>query len=157
MSRFVSLLLLAASATAWIAPVPAGTRAGAPVVPAATRVGRTTLQFQNPFQPPPKKSGAKKAAPRTSTPRSRKPAPTAPAAPSFGGLSFGAVSDEQREKRAKLLKPVLANGNKCVSQAPWSDARHRCVDWQDDPAALERVRRQAARLLINASTAGRAG
>ena len=61
------------------------------------------------------------------------------------------------ERRAKLLKPVLANGNKCVSQAPWSDARHRCVDWQDDPAALERVRRQAARLLIDASAAGRAG
>ena len=95
MSRVYTLLLLAASATAWIAPVPAGTRAGAPVVPAATRVGRTTLQFQNPFQPPPKKSGAKKAAPRNSTPRSR-----TPAAPSFGGLSFGAVSDEQREKRA---------------------------------------------------------
>ena len=65
MSRLVSLLLLAASATAWIAPVPTGTRAVARVVPAATRVGvgRTTLQFQNPFQPPPKKSGAKKAAP----------------------------------------------------------------------------------------------
>ena len=42
MSRFVSLLVLAATATAWIAPVPAGTRAVAHVVPAATRAGRTT-------------------------------------------------------------------------------------------------------------------
>jgi hypothetical protein len=52
---------------------------------------------------------------------------------------------------SKLLAPVLANGPNCSSQAPWSDVGKRCVDWHDDPAALERIRRQAARLLIKAS------
>jgi len=32
--------------------------------------------------------------------------------------------------------------------APWADRGKRCVDWHDDPLALEAARRAAARKLV---------
>lgn len=52
------------------------------------------------------------------------------------------------QKLAQLIAPVLANGRNCSAEAPWTDVAKRCVDWHDDPAVLEAVRREAARLLM---------
>eukprot|EP01046_Picozoa_sp_COSAG06_P011333 COSAG06_NODE_644_length_13470_cov_22.234313_3_plen_813_part_00 len=52
---------------------------------------------------------------------------------------------------ATLLAPVITNGPNCSAEAAWNEVGKRCVDWHDDPAALERVRREAARLVMMGS------
>ena len=49
---------------------------------------------------------------------------------------------------AELIAPVVANGRNCSAEAAWSDVGQRCVDWHDNPMALEVIRRKAASLLM---------
>ncbi len=58
------------------------------------------------------------------------------------------------DRAAKWIEQVVSNGPHCDPRQPWTDRAHRCVDWKNNPAALEAARRGAAKAVVDGMRVG---